>query len=238
MPLLAPLGFATVGPPERTKVGLVARTLGRPLGDGRSLLFRVWCDGGTAQNLTWRLDFHDHTGNADLQLTFPFEVDGRPPGRPFGGSHHSLSEFRPHLGPQHFERAIQSLAHQLAWHAEEIAEQVPELAAEFEGARATPPWKTARQAGPAHWARRYVEEEDLARVDSGEVGFVGESLVRVHTGSGRYSFKFPVRQIERGDPAQLSGWWRNPAGTWTPRVLHVRGSRLEFDFFGRLESED
>lgn len=233
-PLLAPLGFAATGAPERTKVGLVARTWGRPLREGKSLVLSVWCDGGSAQNLTWRLDVHDSTGNADLQLTFPFEVDGRPQARPLGGSHHSLSEFRPHLSAEHFARALQSLGHQLALHAEEIAEQVPELAPELEAALGTAPWKAARQAGPLVWARRYVEEEDPTRIELGEVGFAGETLARVHTASGRYSFKFPARGIENGDPAQLSGWWRNPAGAWNPRVLDVRGLRLEFDFFGRV----
>jgi hypothetical protein len=80
-----------------------------------------------------------------------------------------------------------------------------------------------------------VEQEDPARFETGEVGFAGANLVRVHTVSGRYSFKFSVEGIAKGDRAELSGWWQNPAGTWTPRVLVVGSLRKEFDFFGRLQ---
>src|SRR5688572_8095384 len=148
VPLLEPLGFVALGPPKRPRVGLVARTFGRALDSERSLVLSVWCDGGTALSLTWRLDVSDEVGNADLQLTFPYEVDGRPAARPCGGSHHALVEFRPHLDAAHLDRAIQSLACQLAMHAEEIAQQVPELGEALATAVASPAWQTAREIGP------------------------------------------------------------------------------------------
>jgi hypothetical protein len=42
--------------PGPVRPGVVAYTLGRALGDGRSFVLQVWCEAKTSQGLTWRLD--------------------------------------------------------------------------------------------------------------------------------------------------------------------------------------
>jgi hypothetical protein len=76
LPLMAHLGLASVRYPERLSVGTVARALGRALDESRTLFVTCWCDGGTATNLTWRLDVYDGRIWDDLQITFPFATPG------------------------------------------------------------------------------------------------------------------------------------------------------------------
>jgi hypothetical protein len=234
LPLLAPLGLAPVKYPERVKVGLVARALGRPHDEKRTFLVTVWCDGGTAEHLTWRADVYDGNIWWDLAFTFPFEQPGYPPAKPRGGSALDLAPFFPARSPDHFDRAIRFLGTLLVTYHEEIAAQVPELRPDIELAVQTDAWKAALREAPELWAKRLVQGEVDFTEEPASIVFVGANLVVVSVGTERFTFKFPVEGISKADPAFVSGWWTTPAGTRAATVLRIGSRTWRFDFEGRV----
>ncbi|MBN2197323.1 MAG: hypothetical protein JW751_31260 [Polyangiaceae bacterium] len=236
VPLLEPLGLTPVKYPERLKVGLVARALARRLDERRTFYVTFWCDGGTAEHLTWRADVYDGHIWWDLAFTFPFEQPGFPPPKPRAGSALDLAPFFPARRPDHFNRAIRFLGTLLVTYHEEIAAQVPELRPDIERALQTEGWQAALCEAPELWARRLVQGEVDFTEEPATIVFVGANLVVVSVGTERFTFKFPVEGIARTDPARVSGWWTTPAGTRAATVLRIGSRTWRFDFGGKLVS--
>lgn len=235
-PLLAPLGLTPARYPERLKVGLVARALGRRLDEQRTFYVTVWCDGGTADHLGWRADVYDGRIWWDLAFTFPFPQPGHPPAKPRGGSALDLAPFFPARSPEHFDRAIRFLGLLLVSYHEAIAAQVPELRPDIERAVQTDAWRAALREAPELWARRLVQGEVDATEEAGTIVFVGVSLVVVGVGTERFTFRLPGAGLTKTEPAHVSGWWTTPAGTRAATVLRIGDRSWRFDFEGRLVS--
>ncbi|MBN2196772.1 MAG: hypothetical protein JW751_28460 [Polyangiaceae bacterium] len=234
VPLLEPLGLRPAKYPEQLKVGIVARALARRLDGKRTFYVTIWCDGGTAENLSWRADVYDGHIWWDLAFTFPFERPGYPPVKPRGGCALDLAPFFPARSPDHFDRAIRFLGTLLVTYHEEIAAQVPELRPDIERALQTVGWQAALREAPELWARRLVQGEVDYTEEPASIVFVGANLVVVSVGTERFTFKFPVEGIAKADPAHVSGWWTTPAGTRAASVLRIGERRWRFDFEGKL----
>jgi len=236
-PLLAPIGLEEAPYPERLTVGVVARALKRALGDHRFFYVTCWCDGGTGDNLRWRLDVHDKVGWRDLSIVFPLERPGYPPARPLGGTQTCLSEFQPLRGPNNFERAIHFLGPLLITLHPQIAEQVPELREDIRVALTTDAWKVALEAAPRLWGARFVQGDlDLTEVPA-KITFLGRNIIVLDANGERVSFKLATAGIASSSTAMVSGWWVTPAGTRSATVLRIGDRRWIFDFSGKLLEE-
>ncbi len=233
-PLLELIGLEEGPYPERLSVGIVARAFKRPLDERRTLYATCWCDGGTGDNLRWRLDVREGAGWSDLSIIFPFERPGYPPARPLGGTHTCLSEFQPARSPRNFERALQFLGPLLVTLHEQIADQVPELRADIRTALATDTWKVALEAAPGLWAARFVQGDIDATVVPAKIVFLGENLIVLDANGERVSFKLATAGIAKVSSVLVSGWWRTRAGTRSATVLQVGEQRWTFDFSGKL----
>jgi hypothetical protein len=236
-PLLAPIGLKEGPYPEPLSVGVVARALSRTLSANRTFYVTCWCDGGTGDNLRWRMDVRDNVGWRDLSTIFPFERPGYPPARPVGGTHTCLSEFQPFRGRRNFERAIQFLGPLLVTLHPQIAEQVPELREDIRVALTTDVWKAALEAAPRLWGARFVQGDIDPTEVPARVTFLGANLIVLDAKGERVSFKFPTAGIANVSTAVVSGWWSTPAGTRSATVLRIGDRRWIFDFSGKLVNE-
>lgn len=234
VPVVRHVGMSQMANPGPVRPGIVARTLGRALRDGRSFILQIWCEASTSQGLTWRFDVRDGDLWHDLQLTFPFDREGYSPARPSGGSHSCLQEFHPHRSPANFDRAVQFLAALFVTHAPEISRQVPELLAPLEAAASAPEWRAALLAGPRLWSHRAVTGDIDPTELAATIVFVGANLLVLDAGGRRVSFKFPVQGISKTDGARVSGWWTTPAGTHAATVLRIGSRTWQFEPSGKL----
>ncbi len=234
VPIAQPIGMGVIANLGPVKPGLVACTLGRPLRDGTTLAWQVWCQGKTCHGLTWRLDVVDGEVWRDLPFVFPFGREGFPPARELRGSHSDLKDFHAEQGPARLKRAIECLGALFVTCAREFARQVPELVAPVEAALSTPVWQAALRAGPRLWAERFVSGDIDPTEIPATIVFVGEKLIILEAGGHRVSFKFPVDGVKKTDAAHVSGWWTTPAGSRAANVLRIGDRTWRFEPSGRL----
>lgn len=218
-PLLARLGFSK-SKLDGVRPGNVVASAARALDPDRRVEAALWCDAGTGQHLSLRVDVVAPRGGVLLHDEVKLGLSTR--------------ELAAHESPERLELAIAYVAGSFAAGAEALARAAPELADDVRRARETPEWRAAAERARAIWETRHVRGAIEDCPVEATIVFVGAKLLVVQADGARVTFHFDTSGFDRGAPVFVSGWFRTPAGTRGATKLGNGAREWNFDFRGQL----
>ena len=234
-PLLERLGFGQ-SRPERIKPGLVVAMAALTLGEHHRVEATLWCDGGTGNGLSFRLDVIEPVdglecrGEVELQVPWPDRAYRKPRTLALG-----VGEFRPQEGLDRLNTAIAFLAGGFAANALRIAEAIPQLSTELRAASAEPSWRQAVAHGAALWKTRHLRGPVEDRPVTATIVFLGANLLTVEADGLRLTFRLPTNRLDQSLTLSVSGWYGTPAGTRVATTLTNGPNVWRFDYRGELD---
>jgi len=234
LPVLAPLGFASVAVPKDSHaVGWTVIAAEHTLASGARLRAEL----ASAATSAPRFQLTGPSGLIELMCT---ETDPDYPKRPTlaraVASFETSVEVREGGEPLAARRrlALEFLAAEIAATADQLVAAVPELAPRIEAARRTPAWADAAARARSLWDNRNVRSDAEDRPIEGTFKFFGAALAIVEADGRPFTFRFDTSKIDRTRTPVVSGWRTTPAGTKQPSELRVGDVRLRFDPTGKL----
>jgi len=234
-PLLERLGFGQ-SRPERIKPGLVVAMAALTLGEHHRVEATLWCDGGTGNGLSFRLDVIEPVeglecrGEVELQVPWPDRAYPKPRTLALG-----VGEFRPQEGLDRLNTAIAFLAGGFAANALRVAEAIPQLSTELRAASAEPSWRQAVAHGAALWKTRHLRGPVEDRPVAATIVFLGANLLTVEADGLRLTFRLPTNRLDQSLTLSVSGWYGTPAGTRVATTLTNGPNVWRFDYRGELD---